>query len=199
MRNHAWPGVLAISLTAVLMGAGCTFRTAKVPAAPATPTPVSIKDPPPLVLAQTVAVLPAPQPVPPERIPPELPAAEPAVSEMTIQRPARRPPTAHPREPETSVTEVVPDQQRPVPVAKSVPALVSSDSNEASRSDIERRMLDVQTRIARIGPRQPSKEMSMTRISKFLELSRSALDRNDLRQADLLSKRALILIQDLER
>jgi len=173
----------------------------KKPAAPATPAAPAPDakppaPPPPLSIPQTQVEIPTPQPVSAEALaagqtPPDEP--EP----VTTPRPARHtvapPPAAAP-----------PPPQAPPPVEEPSRAPIQEVLSAAERKQLQdstaerireiRRLVDL-THHRSLNPHESS---VVTRIEGLVKLSGDAEAKGDLREADALSQRALVLAKDLD-
>lgn len=180
----------------VLWGSGCVKRNhAATPIAPPAPT----------------VSAPA-QPFP-------APSASPAPSTIVQTPEAERAPTSTPKPPSTNRQESHPrptshtapaaaqnakqpsEGVKPVPEAPraSSAPLVADDPNLPSADTIQKRINEARMLLERL-PRNSAREgseMTQKRIAYFLDLASRSLARQDLRQADTFSNRALVLAQDL--
>ena len=185
--------------------AGCSMRkqpkAAVVP--PPKPSTTVVRPPPqpetPLAELQTRVYLPQPQPIPEEAL---------TVIRMP-QRPALAPP-AKPEAPRTASTPVVTTPTAPLPQAPP-PETVQPPPRQrlrpaespAERRRIERDIVSRRGQTLRllndISRRNLNEEQraALARIQAFLEQAETAMKNNDLREADALSSRALLLSQDL--
>jgi len=175
--------------------AGCALQGKKpaAPAAPSAPAPVVKPAPPPapLSIPQTQVEIPTPQPVTAEALaagqaPPEEP--EPAAA----PRPVRRvvpPPTPRPEPPAVEEPARAPIQE----VLSSAERKQLQDSTAERKREI-RRLVD-QARRRRLNAHESS---VVTRIDGLVKLSGDAEAKGDLREADALAQRALVLAKDLD-
>jgi hypothetical protein len=96
----------------------------------------------------------------------------------------------------------------PPPTAKSeaehaqeprIQALMSPAERRRLSRNIDARKREIEATLERLrrGPPTAEQRAAMERVESFVELSRQAVDRGDLRQADALSARALSLVKDL--
>jgi hypothetical protein len=195
----------------------CEIGPQQKVAVPPPPPPVAAK-PAPVVVAQTVAQLPDPQPVPPDSIAPRPPVeyqppakeAEPETVETPqdpktahqlpkSSRPARRPAADVPAQP-----EVTPPATAPTPVdeptaAPTPPKLSAADEVSISKDRVNATLAEVQQLLKEISkqPPTPTSKAAMMRIRSFVRLSEQSMAKNDLRQSDILARRALALAHDL--
>jgi hypothetical protein len=183
----------------------------------ATPTKVAVPPTPqpekraPVVVAQTVAHLPEPQPIPPEAIPPRPPVEyhprakeveKPADAEplhdvkavKPVAKPRRRTPTTETAEglPATALPE------EPV-VTPGSARLSTADESSLSKAQVNKTLMEVQQILKSITtrPETAASQAALTRIRSFVRLSEQALAKNDLRQGNALAHRALALTRDL--
>jgi hypothetical protein len=191
--------ILAVAL-AVSM-AGCVLKgKPKVAAAPPQPQPaIQPKPAPPpeaLSIPQTQVQLPPPQPVNPEAlaVPPPPEPVEPAPAPKPVRRTAAGSPPA--TKPEV-VGPVAPPAAEPerAPIQEIVPADERrryQESAEASKREI--RQLVEHARAHRLTAEQ---KKIVTRIQTFVTQSDDAEKRGDMRQADALAERGLVLAKGL--
>lgn len=192
-------GILPLVLTV-----GCAFRDGKkTAAAPPVPPPKPAAAAPkpaipdaPYSTLQTDVALPSPQPVSaaamaavPQPPPPKEP--EPA----DAPRP-RRPTTT------TAQTTVTPDPP-PAPVQPPRRVRVTETAQDRKRilSEVEKRRLEIEDNLNKAQRRQLSSEerTATERARAFLVQAAAAVKKNDLQEADELSRRALLLSRDLSR
>jgi hypothetical protein len=192
---------------ALLMGlalvSACASRKPKsavVPPAPktsqTTPYRPAATPEPPMAEAQTRVYLPKPQPLDERAIvmvkPVEPPPAPPPAA-RTAARPA--PPTAAAP---SAPLPATPSADFPRPRIRPV-------ESEAERRRIVRDVAARRNRTLKIlgdlatRPLRDAQRETFARVQAFLDQAEAALKENDLRQADELSRRALLLAQDLSR
>jgi hypothetical protein len=177
-----------------------------VPQPSATPAP-----PPPVIVDQTVADLPAPQPIPPDSMPPR-PAVEyhspepvPAVVAPAPARPKTRPQTpSTPREapPEPAAATPPPVEEPAITLAPAPQTLHSAEDRSTSRAEIGTILDEVRKLLSQVEAQQPKTSTttaSVNRINSLVHLAEQANTKNELRQAESLAKRALALARDLTR
>jgi len=199
MRSVAFISVLAL---AVLL-AGC-FLQGKQPVAqaapppPAAPAAKSTAPSQPLSLPQTEVELPPPQPIPDGALTAAETPQEPP-EPATPPRPPKRAPgpaTAPPARPETAAPPAATEEPARAPIQEVLPADESKrlqDSAAEHKREI-RRLVE----LAR-GRRLNSHEVSVvTRIEGLVKLSDDAEAKGDMREADALAERALVLAKDLD-
>jgi hypothetical protein len=203
----------------VFLLAGCVLsgkQTQKVSATPLPPKPASsvpASSTPapqsPLSIPQTVAELPAPQPISADALATTLkPAEEPVESQPGPRTPPRRGPVAGPprAEPALPVQAQAPPTPAPppptetpverAPIAEILPAAEVKrlqDSVDTRKRDI-RRVLD-QTDQRKLDNAQRD---LVARIRTLVQQSDEAGARNDWRQADALAGQALVLVRELQ-
>jgi hypothetical protein len=200
-----WPLMLFLCLCC----ASCETAQPQKAVVPVAPIPE--QKPAPIVVTQTVARLPDPQPVPPESIParppieyhppvkeveaePELPQDPKLAQPSRTSKPARRPPNDVP------VPEA-PPPATPIPTEEIIapPKLSTADAASISKEQVNATLADVQRILAEVAKRPPTQASkdSVERIRSLVRTSEQATARNDLHQGDILAKRALALARDL--
>jgi hypothetical protein len=178
------------------------------------PTPPPVAKPAPIVVVQTVAQLPDPQPVPPAAIPPrhpieyqppvkeiapepepthdpKTPKAAPRNSSRIVRRPAGEAPVTETAPPATPVVE---EPVAPPKLSAADEAFISRDQLNVTLTEVQRLLKQLSTR-----PQTASSKATITRIHSFVRLAEQSAARNDLRQGDILAHRALTLARDLAR
>jgi outer membrane biosynthesis protein TonB len=185
---------LILALAALLAGCALQAKKPATPAAPAAPAPVAVKPPappPPLSIPQTQVEIPPPQPVSEEALaagqaPPDEP--EPIAPPRPVKRSA---PAANPR-PEASPAEE--PARAPIQEVLSFAERKQLQDSTAERKREIRHLVDL-ARSRRLN----SHELSVvTRIEGLVKLSGDAEAKGDLREADALAQRALVLAKDLD-
>jgi len=209
-----------LGLPLLLLLGGCVFspaqKTKKVSAVPPPPKPVSSAPSSaaptasaPLSIPQTVALLPAPQPISPDALatatlkPPE----EPAESQPGPRIPARRgqvagPPRAEPAPPAQTPT--------PPPAAATAPAetverapiqeILPEAEKKRLQDSVDSRKRDIKKVLDQADPRRLNNAQRdlVARIRTLVQQSDDAGTRNDWRQADALAGQALVLVRELQ-
>jgi hypothetical protein len=212
MRGYSVCLVLALALCCSSCETGGRQAKAIVP-----PVPAPAAKPAPIVVAQTVAQLPDPQPIPPESIPPRppieyqppvkeaIPEPEPAQDPKTVRPPTRTttgrtvkrdaPATPTPAEVTPPVTTATP----PAEETATPPKLSAADEASVSREQLNGTLAEVQKILKDLSgrPQTASSKATITRIHSFVRLAEQSEARNDLRQGDILARRALTLARDL--
>jgi len=206
MRFHRNSG-LALCLAAASLVGGCSLRPrqrASVPAPPpATRTvPAAAPETPPkpeepFAVAQTHAVLPIPQPVDPNL--PVLPPEEPGP--QAEPRPPRTPSTQRSTSPPPQPAPVPPATQPTAPPRPRIRTVESAEERKRLQSEILGRRGETVQLLGEIKKQRLSDEQKsiVERIEAFLAQSDAALREDDLREAEALSNRALMLSRDLSR
>ena len=208
--------LLAIPLLAACVGlASCELR-GNTNAAKTPPTPTATAAPPPVAAPQapisspqTEIQLPAAQPISAEALatiqtapaqpkPPE-PQPEPATRPVT-RRPAPAP--APPPKPTESAAPAEAQPALPPAPAEEPPRLQPVYSEEEKRrilGEIEKRRGEIAGILRGINQRRlaAEKKSVIGRIHSFMDVADDAARRGDLRSADSLSQRAVILAQEL--
>ena len=201
---------LSIPLAIIVALSGCSLKgKPKTASIPSTPTAggnapyrsVSPPPEPPYAEPQTRVSLPAPQPVneqaanivkPPEPVaqaqPPAPKPAKPVrvAQQNTPPAPVQPPPQEPPPPPQTAVRNRI----RPVDSAAERQRL--QREIEVRRAEAERIVSEVSSK-----PLSDAQKDIIVRVQGFLDQAAQALNDNDLRQADALSNRALLLSRDL--
>jgi len=197
MRSAEFTLVLAL---AVLL-AGC-FLQGKQPVAqttPAAPAPATRAAPPPQTLSvpQTQVEIPPPQPVSEAALAAgEIPQDEP--EPPAPQRPPRRnvgPPAVNQTHSEPAAPPAATEEPRP-PIQEVLTAEERKhlQDSAAERKREIRRLVDM----ARRHPLNATEASAITRIEGLVKLSDDAEAKGDMREADALAERALVLAKDLE-
>lgn len=192
-------GLCVIGLLAAGLS-GCTLTAGKKSAVPPPPPP-AVAPPapePPLSVPQTSVVLPSPQPVNLDAIPP-IETAQKAAPEKT--EPAAAPPRAA-RRPAPARQEPEPEADAPAappPEQPQIQPIVSADEQKRIRSAIESRRREIGEWFNRAKSHTSNHNQDLIdRINSFLNQSSQAERRGDYTQADVLSERALILARELQ-
>jgi hypothetical protein len=181
--------IMAAAMAISLAGCVVNGKPKTVSAAPPPPAPAAAPAPPaePLSIPQTQVELPPPQPVTPEALattqPPEQAAAPSAAAGA---RPPRRAapanaPAALPAEPERPPVQEILN-----------PAESKRLQDLAGAHKREIRQWLTPARARRLN------QDTVSRIQSFLKASDDAENRGDMRQANALAERALILLRELQ-
>lgn len=200
-----------VSIVLSLALAGCSFRgapkTAKTTPPPPRPAPaatVAAQDGP-LSIPQTQVQLPPAQPLSPGALalPRETPEPGPEPEPVLPPRPARRssPAATGPVQPKTEGA-TAPLPQPPQPAVEERPRLqeivpVEERKKLADQMAARKHEIDEALRQAAGRPLSYHDRNIVDRIKSFLQLSDQSAARGDMRQADALSDRALILAREL--
>jgi hypothetical protein len=188
--------VEAILAAALLLGlAGCALR-AKPPApaaAPAAPAP----PPEPLSIPQTQVQLPRQQPLDQASLAtaPPVAAAPPAAPPAPAAKPPQKKNTRSAPPPPKPETPVPVEEVRP-PVREIIPA-PEQQQLRRSAQDHRKQALQLIAQAQRRGLTAPEQAL-VTRINQFVNSSGDAEKNGDLRSADDLAGRALILAKELQ-
>ena len=181
--------------------AGCARKPKTVAAAPAPPAPAPATPappPPPLSVPQTNVQLPAPQPLTPEAIGTTQLPSETAPAPTPPRQPVTRPkPQPRPAElPPATLPPATPPTVEPgrAPITEVLPAaeLKRLQDEASQRSGEARRLID------QIPARRRQQDSRVRRIETFLKQSADAERRGDMRQANELAGRALVLARELK-
>jgi hypothetical protein len=198
MRGASCTLVLAL---AVLL-AGC-FLQGKQPVArttPAAPAPAAKSAAPsqPLSAPQTQVELPPPQPVSDAALAAGE-ASQEAPEPATPPRPVRRnpgPPAINPARPETPAPPAATEEPARAPIQEVLSADESKRlQDSAAQCKREIRRLVEQARLRRLNNHELS---AVARIEGMVKLSDDAEAKGDMREADALAERALVLAKDLD-
>lgn len=194
---------IAIAAVMLVCLSGCALRGKKAvppppppkPAAPAAAAPAG-----PLSIPQTRVELPPPQPLdiraldtgPQEPVAVEPPEAAPAPKAPRKPAPAPVPATTGPQ----------PETPAPQPAVEERPRLqeiVSPEEKRRLTEEIAARKREINDVLGQVSHRALSEEERSTveRIRSFVQLSDQAAGRGDMRQAEALSERALVLAREL--
>jgi hypothetical protein len=195
----SWRTVAVMAMLAVILS-GCGLRgrrtVAAAPVPPPPPPAVAVHEGP-LSVPQTAVKLPPPQPLDPRAL--ETAAEEPP------REPEAAPPPKPPRRPPTVATGPQPpaaETQPPPAATEERPRLQEILPPEEKRKladGIAARRREINDVLQQAARRQLSEQDSATveRIRSFLQLSDQAAAREDMRQAEALSERALVLAREL--
>jgi len=197
MRSVALTSILALT---VLL-AGC-FLHGKQPVAqstppPPAPAPRSGGQSQPLSVPQTQVELPPPQPVPEAALAAgetQQDAAEPA----TPPRPAKHaqgPPAISPAHPETPAAPAAEE-----PARAPIQEVLSADESKRLQESAAERKREIRrlVELARSRHLNAHDASVVTRIEGLVKLSDDAEAKGDMREADALAERALVLAKDLD-
>jgi hypothetical protein len=203
-RNAHW--VLLLCLCCSSCETGLQQKVAVPPA------PQPIAKPAPVVVSQTVAQLPDPQPVPPDSIPPRPPVEyQPPVKEAEVEtesppdpksarqppktsRPARRTADTPPEvaAPSTPATPIVEEPPAPERLSAAGEPSLSKETVNATLAEVQQSLKELAAR-----PKTSANVAAVTRIRSLVKLAEQSVAKNDLRQGDTLAHRALALAHDL--
>lgn len=203
-RVHAI-AALALTSSLALFQSACVLtgkpKTPPTAVAPPQPKPVAAKPPTPsepLSVPQTQVHLPPPQPVSQEAVALPTPKPEAGVAPPAASRPVRRtaPPQPQPKPPDTSAPAVAP----PVDAGLAPVQEVLTDVERKNFKDsADRRKMDISRLLTKIKSHRLSAEANreVKRIESLVAQSNDLEKRGDMRQADALAERALILAEEL--
>jgi hypothetical protein len=193
----------ATALLTVLLGillAGCTLRkpAKAVAQPPAPPKPVAVAAPtpaPPLSIPQTQVVLPPLQPVDPASLVTEAPPPEPEPPPAPTQSARPRRAAAPASQPSSPPAVAAP----PEPPRDAVQEIVSDADSKRLREGAQSRRREAKRIVDQLGRRltDAQRDVALT-IGNFLALSEESEKHNDLRQAESLAEKALILAKELQ-
>jgi len=197
---HATAGIVAGVGLALLL-AGCAARAKTPPLTAAAPKP-AVPTPPlrptPLSIPQTQVELPKPQPIDPAALPAETQPA-PVAETPPPPRPQPAPPPRRstPPRPETTTTPPAaqPESTR-LPVQEVIPAADLKRLQESAQS----RKREVARILQQVNPKRMTQAQKnvLASVQAFVTMSDDFEKRNEMRQADALAERALILARDLQ-
>jgi hypothetical protein len=191
---------LAISLS------GCIFhrntKIAKI--APPPPKPVVAPSPPPLPqplsIPQTNVQLPPPQPVSPEALATTQPREETPSAPAPVRTPPRRPPVeSAPKSVEAAApppATVTPPAEERQPIQEVLPP----GERQRLSDEADARKRDTLHVLDQVQPQRltAAQRAIVERVQAFLKQADEAKLRGDVRQADELAGRALVLAKELE-
>ena len=188
--------------------AGCSLRAAKQQQPPPAPKPAAAAAPAvsgPLSVPQTVVELPPPQPLDPRALatPQEEPAPEPdpAPPPKAPRRPVAVPAagTAAQQPQPAAAQPETPAQQPAVEERPRLQEIVSPEEKRRITDEINNRKREIADILQQASRRNltDGDRGIMDRVRSFLQLSDQAATRGDMRQADSLSDRAMVLARDL--
>lgn len=197
-----------------LLLTGCVLsgkeQKQKVAAAPAPPKPASTAPAPsptpqaPLSIPQTVAELPAPQPISPDALATIKPPEEPAEAQPTQRsRPPRTPVVAGPPRPEPPPVAAQPapnppptEPQERAPIQVIIPPAESKRLQESA--DAKKR--EIKKVLDQSDPRKLNNAQRdlVQRIRTLVQQSDEAEGKNEMPQADALAGQAQILVRELQ-
>ena len=188
--------ILLAAAAALLSGCAKKGKAAAAPPPPPAPAPAPVvAAAEPLSVPQTKVLLPRPQPIDPEALPPQLPPEEPEPEPVRPGKPSAAQPAGR--------VETSPPAVTPPPPAPRQSIRVSEPAAERHRllQEIDARRRETEGNLALVKGRTLSKEEHATvrRAEGFLDQARTALRKDDIRQADALVGRALLLSRDLLR
>lgn len=198
---------LALALAMALMLGACalTGKPKTAAAAPPAPQPVAVTPKPapppqPLSVPQTQVRLPPPQPVNPEALnevtKPE--EAAPAAAAPRAPRRAAPPPKPETTGPPAPPTNANAQPEAPAPVAP-VQEVLSDEDRRRFQESIANRKTEIQQLLAQLhGHRLSADEnRDVRRIQSYLGQSDEAAKKGEMRQADALAERALVLAREV--
>ncbi|MBK9166610.1 MAG: hypothetical protein IPM24_04005 [Bryobacterales bacterium] len=189
-------------LLCFLLLSGCSFKKKPVAAAPAPPATVTAARGQDATWSepQTDVVLPREQPLSAEAVVIRLP--DPPPPEPPKRAPAPKPRASAPPAPEPEPPPIVPADQ---PAAPAPRVRIRAVETAAERQRLEREVTQRRQEANQILARARTRSLNLAqrntvqRAEAFLAQADSALDAGDLRQADALSSRALLLCRELAR
>ncbi len=188
---------LCLCVSVVILN-GCLLRgKPKVAAAPPPPTSAGAPVPGPISIPQTQVQLPPPQPVSSEALetaPPPQETTTPAPSPPP--RPARRTPAPQPK----TEAPAAPPPAAPVePPRAPINEIVPQVEQERLQASAQANKREIQHIVAQARMRSLTKQdrTLVNLILSFVKLSDDAERRGDMRQADELAARGLVLAKEL--
>jgi outer membrane biosynthesis protein TonB len=184
---------LILALSALLAGCALQAKKPATPAAPAAPAPAAKPPapPPPLSIPQTHVEIPPPQPVSEEALaagqtPPDEP--EPVAPPRPVKRSA---PAANPR------PEAAPAEEPARAPIQEVLSFAERKQLQDSTAEHKREIRHL-VELARSRRLDSHETGVVARIEGLVKLSGDAEAKGDLREADALAQRALVLAKDLD-
>jgi hypothetical protein len=189
--------IVAVALTISMAGCVLTGKpkttAAAVPPQPQPPAqPKAAPPAEPLSIPQTQVQLPPPQPVNQDALT-AVPSPEPAEPPAT-PKPVRR--TAPPQpKPEAAAPPVPPAEPERPPIQEIVPA----DERRHNQESADNRKREIRQTLEQAKTRHltPEQNKTVKRIQSFVAQSDDAEKRGDMRQADALAERGLVLAKEL--
>jgi hypothetical protein len=166
--------------------------------APPQPAPAAAKPSPPpepLSVPQTQVRLPPPQPFNPDALPEPKPAAEtPAPS--TPRPPRRTAPAPKPEPPAPATAAPVTAAPEPAPIQE----VLTTDERKRLQESADNQKSEISHLLTKIKSHHPTAEANheIRRIQSLVAQSNDAEKRGDMRQADALAERALVLARGLD-
>lgn len=197
------PAWKALAMTALMMVclAGCSLRGKKsVSAAPPPPPAPTVAKVPegPLSIPQTSVQLPPPQPLDPKALETArqepAPEPEPAPPPKPPRRAAQPSVATGPQLPPVETAPVAPPEERP-----RLQEIVPPEEKRRLAEEIAVRKREIQDVLHQASRRRLSEQDRgvVERIRSFVQLSDQAAARDDIRQAEALTERALVLAREL--
>jgi hypothetical protein len=197
-RVHAIAAV-ALASSLALSQPACVLtgkpKTSTAVVVPPQPKPVAAKPAAPpeaLSVPQTQVELPPPQPVNQDAVALPAPKPEAGVPPPATSRPVRRtaPPQPQPKPPDTPAPAATPPVE---PELAPVQEVLTDVERKNFKESADRR----KTEISRLLTKIKSHRLEVKRIQSLVAQSNDLEKRGDMRQADALAERALILAQEL--
>lgn len=195
-------GTAILALAAALALGGCSLRkTPTAKAAPPPPKPAAPAKPAePLSVPQTNVELPAPQPIPPDALPPVEtgePAAAPPASRPT-SRPTRTPSRAEQPAPPAATPAPAPQQATEPPPRQPYVEKLSPEESKRLHDEALGHIQETEAILSHISQRRKNQQSAtLTRVEFFLKQAKEADSRGDMTQASELAGRALVLAKEL--
>jgi hypothetical protein len=203
-RVHA---IVALALTSslALLQSSCLFtgkpKTPAAAVAPPQPKPVAAKPAAPseaLSVPQTNVELPPPQPVNKEAVALPTPMPEAGAPPPAVSRPVRRtaPLPPQPKPPDTPAPAVAPPVDAGLAPVREV---LTDDERKRFQQSVDGRKKEINRLLTKIKSHRLSGEANreVKRIESLVAQFNDLENRGDMRQADALAERALILAQEL--
>ncbi len=194
---------VALAFSMMLLESACALigkpkTIAAAPPAPQ-PKPVAAKPaapPEPLSVPQTNVQLPPAQPIDPGALEPPKPDT-PAPAPPAARPPRRTPPATKPETPAPAATAPVPTPAE-TPV-EPVQEVLSADERKRLLDSAHSRKADIHRLLTQIKSHRLNADgnRDVKRIQSLVSQSDTAEKRGDMRQADALAERALIIAQEL--
>ncbi len=188
---------MTAALAVCLSGCGLRNKTVAAAPVPPPPPPAVVEPAGPLSIPQTSVELPPPQPLDPRALetaqaPPPAPE-EPAPAPKPPRRPAQPPVATGPQLPADAAQQPAPEE-RP-----RLQEIVPPEEKRRMAEEIAARKREIESVLQQAAQRRLSEQDRgiVERIRSFLLLSDQAAARDDMRQAEALSERALVLAREL--
>jgi hypothetical protein len=202
MRRVDTCAAVALALSMAILQSAC-FLPGKpktvAAAVPPPPQPTVASTPqtlPQLSVPQTQVQLPPEQPVNVEGIPPAIKAEEPAPTPAPA-RPTRRPAPTQPKPETPPATPPVAAATPPAEEVAPVQEVLSPEARSRFQESVKNRRGEIRQLLTQVRRPNSDQKQEIKSIESLLEQCDAAAKRGDLREADALAERALVLAREL--